>query len=99
MASVPPSRFSTYRLRRYIKEFRFKLAIWKYRKGVGREFEDLGCLQLDGPALDSPPEFPITKMTLRRQRQGGDVSAIFVHAGAGYHSIENETAHLQACAK
>lgn len=33
----------------------------------------------------------------RRRRMGGDVCAIFVHAGAGYHSIQNEKIHLQAC--
>ncbi|KAF2495945.1 N-terminal nucleophile aminohydrolase [Lophium mytilinum] len=32
-----------------------------------------------------------------RPRNGGDISAIFVHAGAGYHSIQNEAIHLQAC--
>jgi hypothetical protein len=33
----------------------------------------------------------------RRRRMGGDVCAIFVHAGAGYHSVQNEKIHLQAC--
>ncbi|KAI4094386.1 MAG: hypothetical protein L6R37_007259 [Teloschistes peruensis] len=33
----------------------------------------------------------------RRRRLGGDVCAIFVHAGAGYHSVQNEKIHLQAC--
>ncbi|KAL2002400.1 hypothetical protein VTN02DRAFT_6866 [Thermoascus thermophilus] len=32
-----------------------------------------------------------------RRREGGDVSAIFVHAGAGFHSHLNEKIHLQAC--
>lgn len=32
-----------------------------------------------------------------RGRKGGDICAIFVHAGAGYHSIQNEGLHLQAC--
>ncbi|CAO1601211.1 hypothetical protein XANCAGTX0491_004878 [Xanthoria calcicola] len=36
-------------------------------------------------------------MNTRRRRQGGDVCAVFVHAGAGYHSIQNERIHLQAC--
>lgn len=30
-----------------------------------------------------------------KQKQG--LYAIFVHAGAGYHSRENETKHLEAC--
>ena len=33
----------------------------------------------------------------RRRRMGGDVCAVFVHAGAGYHSVQNERIHLQAC--
>ncbi|KAK8251548.1 nucleophile aminohydrolase [Phyllosticta capitalensis] len=32
-----------------------------------------------------------------RSRKGGDICAIFVHAGAGYHSVTNEGMHLQAC--
>ncbi|KAK4992503.1 hypothetical protein LTR50_001044 [Elasticomyces elasticus] len=32
-----------------------------------------------------------------RARRGGDVSCIFVHVGAGYHSIQNQEIHLQAC--
>lgn len=27
------------------------------------------------------------------------VCAIFVHAGAGYHSVENEKKHLEACSE
>jgi hypothetical protein len=34
-------------------------------------------------------------MVDERLKQG--LYAIFVHAGAGYHSRENETKHLQAC--
>ncbi|KAF2842349.1 N-terminal nucleophile aminohydrolase [Patellaria atrata CBS 101060] len=30
-------------------------------------------------------------------RKGHDICVIFVHAGAGYHSIQNEEVHLQAC--
>ncbi|KAI9724193.1 MAG: hypothetical protein M1828_003938 [Chrysothrix sp. TS-e1954] len=33
----------------------------------------------------------------RGQRKAGDCAAIFVHAGAGYHSVQNEQTHLQAC--
>lgn len=33
----------------------------------------------------------------RLSRKPTDCAAIFVHAGAGYHSITNETVHLQAC--
>lgn len=36
-------------------------------------------------------------MNTRRRRLGGDVCAVFVHAGAGYHSLQNERIHLQAC--
>ncbi|KAK4696574.1 taspase, threonine aspartase, 1, partial [Lecanoromycetidae sp. Uapishka_2] len=33
----------------------------------------------------------------KRRRLAGDVCAIFVHAGAGYHSVQNEKIHLRAC--
>jgi hypothetical protein len=32
-------------------------------------------------------------------REGGDISAIFIHAGAGYHSLQNERIHLEACSE
>ena len=32
-----------------------------------------------------------------RSRKGGDLCCIFVHAGAGFHSYQNERIHLQAC--
>ncbi|EYE93993.1 threonine aspartase 1 [Aspergillus ruber CBS 135680] len=34
---------------------------------------------------------------MSRPRKNGDISAIFVHAGAGYHSHHNERSHLEAC--
>ncbi|ERF68312.1 hypothetical protein EPUS_02768 [Endocarpon pusillum Z07020] len=37
-------------------------------------------------------------MPFRRHREGGDVCAIYVHAGAGFHSYANEKHHLMACA-
>ncbi|KAK5947383.1 hypothetical protein PMZ80_001533 [Knufia obscura] len=36
-------------------------------------------------------------MHLRRSVDGGDLCAIYVHAGAGYHSTSNEKNHLKAC--
>ena len=33
----------------------------------------------------------------KRTRKGNDIACIFVHAGAGYHSVQNEGVHLQAC--
>ncbi|KAL8647967.1 MAG: hypothetical protein Q9210_005246, partial [Variospora velana] len=52
----------------------------------------LAGLDLDGPAdLEAGP------VHTRRRRLGGDVCTIFVHAGAGYHSVQNERVHLQAC--
>lgn len=35
-------------------------------------------------------------MPFRRQHEGSDLCAIFVHAGAGYHSVSNEKLHLSA---
>lgn len=37
----------------------------------------------------APPSLP--------SRRRGDIRAIFVHAGAGFHSIGNERLHLKAC--
>lgn len=48
--------------------------------------------QTDGPIDIASPEMPA-----RRRRLPGDVCAIFVHAGAGYHSLQNEKIHLAAC--
>ncbi len=47
--------------------------------------------QVDGPIDLALPDMP------KRRRLGGDVCAIFVHAGAGYHSLQNEKVHLTAC--
>lgn len=33
------------------------------------------------------------------KRSRSNVSAIFIHAGAGYHSIANENIHLTACSE
>ena len=35
-------------------------------------------------------------MPFRRHVEGGDLCAIYVHAGAGYHSVSNERNHLTA---
>ncbi|KAG9245538.1 nucleophile aminohydrolase [Calycina marina] len=44
------------------------------------------------PIMDGPSERRVPK-----QQTGPCVSAIFVHAGAGYHSTTNEHIHLGAC--
>lgn len=36
-------------------------------------------------------------MHLHRVTTGGDLCAIYVHAGAGYHSTSNEKNHLRTC--
>jgi len=33
------------------------------------------------------------------KRGGRPVAAIFIHAGAGYHSVTNEKIHLEACSE
>jgi hypothetical protein len=38
-----------------------------------------------------------TMFSRSRSQIGGNVCLIAVHAGAGYHSFENEKKHLQAC--
>ncbi|KAL8910529.1 MAG: hypothetical protein Q9172_007830, partial [Xanthocarpia lactea] len=52
---------------------------------------------LAGYDVDGPADAGLGPMTTRRRRLGGDVCAVFVHAGAGYHSVQNEKIHLQAC--
>ncbi|ORY06645.1 nucleophile aminohydrolase [Clohesyomyces aquaticus] len=42
------------------------------------------------------PTEPLTRKASQSPAQD-DVCCIFVHAGAGYHSIQNERIHLQAC--
>ena len=46
------------------------------------------------PQMDGPIDLGTQK---RRKRLGGDVCAVFVHAGAGFHSLLNERVHLAAC--
>jgi hypothetical protein len=48
-------------------------------------------------SLDATVQKPL--MPFRRKREGGDVCAIYVHAGAGFHSYANEKHHLTACAE
>jgi taspase (threonine aspartase 1) len=38
-----------------------------------------------------------TEEMKRRSEWKKPVAAIFIHAGAGYHSTTNEKVHLQAC--
>ncbi|KAL9100660.1 MAG: hypothetical protein Q9163_003987 [Psora crenata] len=54
--------------------------------------QDLAAAQTDGPM-----DLVLLDMPIRRRRLGGDVCAIFLHAGAGYHSVQNEKVHLAAC--
>ncbi len=56
------------------------------------DIRDLSSAQTDGPI-----DLSYSDMPGRRRRLGGDVCAIFVHAGAGYHSLQNERVHLAAC--
>ena len=53
--------------------------------------ENLNEAQVDGPIDLALADMP------QRRRLSGDVCAIFVHAGAGYHSFQNERVHLAAC--
>lgn len=64
----------------------------KIKANIPKEADNRGALQVDGQA-DGAPKV----MTTRRPRVAGDVCAIFVHAGAGFHSLANENIHLQVC--
>ena len=54
--------------------------------------QNLESTQEDMPQLDGPIE-----LEGKRKHLGGDVCVVFVHAGAGYHSVQNERTHLAAC--
>jgi taspase, threonine aspartase, 1 len=46
-----------------------------------------------------PSESAFEELRQSRKRRGGDVVAVFVHAGAGFHSIQNENIHLAVCSE
>lgn len=77
--------------RLYFKEIRLKI-LGKSSNVTRKAPSDHDSLQVDGQVDLSLPNMPT-----RRRRVGGDVCAIFVHAGAGFHSLQNERIHLQAC--
>lgn len=54
-------------------------------------FEDE--MELTDPQLDGP----VSIFSRRGRASGPPVAAVFVHAGAGYHSTTNEQYHLGAC--
>lgn len=77
--------------RRYLEEIGYKLRR-KSSNVIRKAPADHDSFQVDGQVDTSLPNMPT-----RRRRVGGDVCAIFVHAGAGFHSEQNERIHLQAC--
>ncbi|KAL8798068.1 MAG: hypothetical protein Q9182_006979 [Xanthomendoza sp. 2 TL-2023] len=66
-----------------------------HRLRLSNELSDSDILA--GLDVDGPADAARGPMNTRRRRLGGDVCAIFVHAGAGYHSVQNERIHLHAC--
>lgn len=85
-------RFKDPWLRRYLRQVRLELTGKGSPKPTIRTPTDHNSLQVDGQVDDWPSSMP-----LRRRRVAGDVCAIFVHAGAGFHSVQNERVHLEAC--
>lgn len=77
-----------------MKEFTYILrkALRKIKGTSPKEADHGGGLQIDGQADGAP-----NAMSTRRHRVAGDVCAIFVHAGAGFHSTANEKSHLEVC--
>lgn len=47
--------------------------------------------------IPSDGDGPVDRIWKRPPKK--PVAAIFIHAGAGYHSIMNERVHLQACSE
>lgn len=76
---------------------RFQEVRLKFTKSTGREA--LGNMPLDENIIqfDGQVDPATLSMPTRRRRVGGDVCTIFVHAGAGFHSVQNERIHLKAC--
>ncbi|KAL8827039.1 MAG: hypothetical protein Q9170_007172 [Blastenia crenularia] len=79
-------------IRQICRSIQIKVRRWYSGSKSPAKLNNLAGLDVDGPAELEPG--PIHT---RRRRLGGDVCAIFVHAGAGYHSVQNERIHLQAC--
>jgi taspase (threonine aspartase 1) len=52
---------------------------------------------IDPKGLDGAPDKMFRKSAQSPRERPSNVSAIFVHAGAGYHSTTNEHIHLGAC--
>ena len=84
--------------RRQPRDVRRKLSSRKLDEITNNELKDTTHKNLDGVFAEEIERWPPI-MPFHRKRRGGDISAIFVHAGAGYHSVQNEMVHLQACAE
>lgn len=50
----------------------------------------------DSSSTDTGSDGAVDRIWKRNARP---VAAIFIHAGAGYHSIKNEKVHLDACSE
>jgi hypothetical protein len=73
---------------------------------VSVEHQLLATAYILGHCLTSSSDTPkaisthvnlIKMFSNKRGRKFGDTACIFVHAGAGYHSVANEMIHLAAC--
>jgi len=97
-AKLSSTHAKAIRFRRHLREVRRRLSPQGSKQQPPLEAEDTDRLHFDGlaepEAIEREPDMPFYK-----KRLGGDVCAIFVHAGAGYHSVQNENVHLQACAE
>ena len=69
----------------------------KDRPGEGSSQPGLTHGDTQGAQLDGMNSGSSNEGRNRRRRLPGDVCAVFVHAGAGYHSVQNERVHLKAC--
>lgn len=82
-------------LRRHLRKLRSKKSTNSFEKAAS----SLPQVNQTRLALDGSTELLKKTMPFQRNRLGGDICAIFVHAGAGYHSVQNEEVHLRACAE
>jgi taspase (threonine aspartase 1) len=56
-----------------------------------------GAMSSAPESLAIPSEGDGTVDSLWKRAPKKPIASIFVHAGAGYHSVVNEKVHLQAC--
>ena len=79
--------------RPWFRNFLHDMHAKKSQEKSQEKSQDEGLMQQDDGSSDGPK----LSFGSSGKRRGGDIAAIFVHAGAGFHSFQNEKIHLKAC--